>query len=353
MIPQGNDLLMRQPGIRKSDAVLQKSDLSFLTSLNDVVGPDGAVHFADMCFPQEEHTDSGLADPSADGEGKPVFQDGFLERKQCALGAACFFKLRAQCLGIDADPHGGELERDVEYGIVDEDIRIELPVIVVGRTAVVGLSGGEFVTDLHQAYSALFAADQVLPLLGSLSGVEGLQLGGRDEENIVGQDLLDIVIADGHVFLGLAQHSVDILDDGPERLHIAVFPADDLFPIPLIHVDGVDIVGLFVAADRDHIRVESFTHGKTVFIQGIAFPFGEGVDDFRHLAGFLDIEGNRPLHAVQVVVEPGFGADEQRSGDAAEIQPFRKEILEEVLDSLNCDLGLVKIQGGDVLIGDD
>ena len=46
----------------------------------------------------------------------------------------------------------------------------------------------------------------------------------------------------------------------------------------------------------------------------------------------------------EVVVKSRVGADKERCGDSAQIQPLGKEILEEVLDSLDGDLGLVEIQ---------
>ena len=68
------------------------------------------------------------------------------------------------------------------------------------------------------------------------------------------------------------------------------------------------------------------------------------MDDLCHLSGFLYVKRYRALHSVEVVIESRFGADKERGGDTAEIQPLGKEILKEVLDSLDGDLGLMKIQ---------
>ena len=172
-----------------------------------------------------------------------------------------------------------------------------------------GLTVCQLVADLHQADGAFLAADQVLALLGSLVRIEGFQLGGCDKEDIMRKDLLNVVVADRHVFLGLAKDSVDILDDRLEGLHGAVLFGDDLFPVPLVHVDGVDVVGVLVAADRHHVGVQAFTYAESVFSQRVALPFGQGMDDFCHLAGFFDVKRDRALHAIEIVIESGFGAD--------------------------------------------
>jgi hypothetical protein len=68
------------------------------------------------------------------------------------------------------------------------------------------------------------------------------------------------------------------------------------------------------------------------------------MDDFCHLAGFFDVKRYRALHAIEIVIESGFGTDKQRSGDAAQVEPLCQKILEEVLYGLDGYLGLVKIQ---------
>ena len=52
------------------------------------------------------------------------------------------------------------------------------------------------------------------------------------------------------------------------------------FPVPLIHVDGMQIVQLFVRADGVHIGVNAVTSFNFVVGQGEAFPFGQGMHDF-------------------------------------------------------------------------
>ena len=94
--------------------VLQKRDVGLFTGCDDVFGPNGAVHFSDMGLSEEEHADTGLTDTAADGEGERLVQNGLLEGEVRSLGAARLDKLLAERLCVDADAHGGELQRDVE-----------------------------------------------------------------------------------------------------------------------------------------------------------------------------------------------------------------------------------------------
>ena len=74
---------------------------------------------------------------------------------------------------------------------------------------------------------------------------------------------------------------------------------NDLFPIPLVNKNRMNVIRDLVAADRVHIRVEPFSMGKTIFLQRIALPLGKGLNDLGISAGlFLDVKSNRTLDAV-------------------------------------------------------
>ena len=152
------------------------------------------------------------------------------------------------------------------------------------------LAARELVADLHDTHGAFLAADQILALLGGLVGIHCFQLVSRDEEDVVRKDLFNVIVADRHVLLSLSEDAVDAAYDILKRVHIALISGDDLLPVPLVDVDGVDVVRHFVAADRHHVGVEPFTDAEAVFAEGVSLPFGERVDDFRHLACLLDIK---------------------------------------------------------------
>ena len=74
---------------------------------------------------------------------------------------------------------------------------------------------------------------------------------------------------------------------------------DDFLPVPLIHEDGVDIVGNLITPDGVHVGVKTLPVRKTVFFERVALPFGERLNDLGGSAVLLlDIEGDRALHTV-------------------------------------------------------
>ena len=165
-----------------------------------------------MRLAQEEHTDTGLTDTAADGVRQLFVEDCFLERKFCALGAAGFFQLGQQSLFVYADTHRGQLQGDVQNRIVNEDVGVQCPVIVVGCTAVVGLAVFELIADLHDADSALCFGDEIFTLLGRVVREHVCKLLGGDEENLTGQNLFDVIILDRHVHFRFAQRLVNVAD---------------------------------------------------------------------------------------------------------------------------------------------
>ena len=67
-------------------------------------------------------------------------------------------------------------------------------------------------------------------------------------------------------------------DGADGRLQIikrTVGRCDDLFPIPLIDINRMQVIHFLVAADGIHIRIQSLARLKTVFIERHPFPFGE------------------------------------------------------------------------------
>ena len=115
----------------------------------------------------------------------------------------------------------------------------------------------------------------------------------------MGQNLVYVIVLDRHVLFRFAKRLVDRLYRLFQIVQTAFLAGNDFLPVPLVHIDGVDVVRRLVPADGAHVGVESFPVGKTVFAQSHAFPFREGVHD---LCGgvvlLLDAEGDRAFHAV-------------------------------------------------------
>ncbi len=101
------------------------------------------LDFSDMGFAQIVHTDTGLSDPAADGIRQFFVQQGLLERKTGAVFTSGKLELSGKCFFIDTDSHGGEFQSDIQNLIVDNDISVQFPVIIVRGTAVMLFTGGK------------------------------------------------------------------------------------------------------------------------------------------------------------------------------------------------------------------
>ena len=96
----------------------------------------------------------------------------------------------------------------------------------------------------------------------------------------------------------LADGADDIAHGALEILNIAVVRRDDLFPVPLVNVNGVQVVDLFVTSDGVHIGEEALADVELVALEGKTLPLGQRLHDLGVGADIGDIEGNRTLDAV-------------------------------------------------------
>ena len=104
------------------------------------------------------------------------------------------------------------------------------------------------------------------------------------------------------------------------------------------------IVRDFIAADRTHICVKALAYTEAVLFKSVALPLRERLNDLGFPAVLLfDIKRDRALHTVQIVVESGFGINEQRSRYAQKIQTFGQKILKEILDNFNRHLRFMQV----------
>ena len=135
-------------------------------------------------------------------------------------------------------------------------------------------------------------------------------------------------------------------------VQIPILPGDDLLPVPLVHIDGVDIVQLLIPTDGVHIGVQAVANGEMVSLQSQALPLGQGVHHLGILAYSGNIKADRPLIAVQIVVQAGIFGDEQGGGHALQVQRIGKFLLEGLLDVGNGPLGVIGVQRGRIVFGD-
>ena len=127
---------------------------------------------------------------------------------------------------------------------------------------------------------------------------------------------------------------------------------DDLFPVPLVHIDGVQIVqNVLVAPDGVHVGIQPLSGIEVIAIQRHALPLGQRLHDLRFTAGVQDVERDRALIAVEVVVQAGGLFHKQRRGHAKQIQIGRELILKQALEQTDGLLRLVNSQQAFVSFG--
>ena len=288
-----------------------------------------------MRLAEKQHGNARLADAAADGQGEFPVQKRLMVRQGTALIMAGQAELSVERLRIDADAHGGHLHRAAEPVTPEEDIPVERPVVIVGSAAVMRLAGLERAADADDENGFMLLREGILALLGRKAGIHILKLLRRDEGDAPLQpaEALELGIYGLHGVLRVADGGDDVHDGGLEIVDIPVFGQDDLFPVPLIDVDGVEIIQhVLIAADGVHVRAQAPAGVEPVALEREALPLCEGVDDLRGLVGTEDVEGDWALNAVEVVIQAGTGLDKERGRDTVKIQRRAEPVLKQALE---------------------
>ena len=317
--------------------------------------PNSGLYLADVRAADEQHAEPRLADAAAHRERHFAREQRLVERQLPAVVAPGERELAVHALGADADAHGGNLKRAVEHGVAEDNIAVQVPVIVVGGAPVVLLAGAERFADLHDKAGRVRFGVLVLALGGREIGIHVLQLLTRDEGYVAAQMGAQLREFPFQLVAGHADGRYDAPHGVLEIVEIAVLLADDLFPVPLVHIDRVDIVEhRLVAPDGVHIGVKALALIEVILAQRPALPLCQRLYDLalRAVHGG-DIEGDRTFDAVQVIVQAGIGAHEQRRGYALEIQRRAQILLKAPLDKFDGSLRLVDVQPGRVPLGND
>ena len=148
-------------------------------------------------------------------------------------------------------------------------------VVIVRGTQVVGLSVAQRAADASDEHGVVFPRDEPFALFRTLVRIEPAKLLRMDEIHVRCEKWLDgrILLAH-HVFC--APHGcIDFLHDAFQELQVALFRRDDTFPVPLVHVERMQVAQRLVGADGVHVRVDAVAGTDVIVGQGHPFPFGE------------------------------------------------------------------------------
>ena len=305
--------------------------------------PDGGLDFADVAFPEKEHTDAGLTDAAAHGLGQLTGEKGFVERELRPLLAAARFKLGVESFGVNSYSHGGNFKRPLQHRVPEDYVAVERPVVIVRGSPVVALAAFERRAYLHQKNGAVALRYGVLPLFRRIIRELVLQFLGRDEGDFLRKKRFYTGKASAELELGLLERLINVFHSYLERMEVPLLRIYYFFPVPLVHIDGVERVEVLVPADCVHIGVKPGSALKAVFLERKAFPLGKGLHHLDVLMYFENVEAYRALDAVEVVVESAFGKDEKRGGNTGQLKGVRKLALEAVLNKLYRNFGFEDI----------
>ena len=208
-------------------------------------------------------------------------------------------------------------------------------------------------SDSRHEHGAVLSADRILPLLRAQARIQAAELLGVDEMDLLRQ-------AGGDDWVFLAHHELGTHDGRPDAadyilqiLGIAFAFGHHPLPVPLIHVEGVDVVQLLIRADSVHVGVDAIAGLDAVLRKGQTLPFGKRMHYLAYLpVHILHRETHGALDAVQVVIDAGALTHEQRSRHTAQAQLGGKVHLEEILDLLDGAFRLTRVQQRGIVIRD-
>ena len=190
-----------------------------------------------------------------------------------------------------------------------------------------GLAVSQLAAYLHDQCGAVLLEVRVLTLLGGKGRIHFLKLKGSDCRYLT---------VKGNVYLGevdlkklacVADNAYDSLNGGFKIVERSVLASDHLLPIPLVNVDGVDIVKLLVATDGVHIGVKTVAYEEIVLLKGKTLPLCKRV---HHLSAFAyrgNVKGYGTLYTVKVVVESRAFRNEKGRAYTLKIKGLGKSVL--------------------------
>lgn len=159
----------------------------FSADLHILFFPAGGLNLTDVRLAEEEHTHSRLTDTAAHRKRKLVFKQRLVEGKLCSVVTARNFELIFKGFGINAYTHRRKLKRDIKNGIVNENIAVQRPIVIVGRASVVLVARFKLAAYLHKENRAVLFSRLVFALLGGEVGIFVLKLLRGDKSDLFGE----------------------------------------------------------------------------------------------------------------------------------------------------------------------
>ena len=303
---------------------------------------------------QQHHTQTALTDTTTNTQWQLIVQQLLVEVKLLALLLAFQLQLAQQTLLIYTDTHARQLKASTQHRVPDQDITIQsgtsilsngAPVVIVWCTSVVLLTITQFTADTNHKYSTILLADSILTLLGRLTRIHLHQLLCMHKMYLLRQEWLDLWIGLTSQILCTADSSVDTLHDILQECQSAILLTDYSLPVPLVHVQRVQVVQLLISTDSVHIGIDTIARLNLVLCQTQALPFSQRVYHLGlGITQILDGEAHRALHTIQVVVNTQSFQHKQWCCYTSQSQFCRQVLLKELFYQFNTLFRLLHIQ---------
>ena len=219
-----------------------------------------------MTFAEKEHAEPRLTYAAAYRERELVFHESFVEREGKPLGLSFQLELSDERFFVHAYAHGRDLESPVQHGVIQHDVAVERPVVVVGSSAVVLFAAFQSAAYLHKEHRAAFSDERGLSFGRGQVGIHILELLGGHESDLVGERSRLFAEVSLKCVHALFECFVYLFDGRFEVLFVSVLAGNDLFPVPLVYIKRVEIVADFVAAYRVHVGIETALRLESVFV---------------------------------------------------------------------------------------
>ena len=207
--------------------VSEKSDAFAFAFSAHVVGPYRRLYFADVAFAQKQHTQSGLTYASADRERKSAVGQSLVERQRQPVRRVFCFKLFYQRISVYADTHRREFESSVQNGIIQHEIAVQRPVVVIGSPAVVFFSAFQPAAYLSQEHGAALLNESGLAFGRSKVGISVFEFLRRNESDFGGQFAAALSVIFGQQFGAFFESVVYRLYRGAQIVRVALLTGDD------------------------------------------------------------------------------------------------------------------------------
>ena len=217
------------------------------------------------------------------------------------------------------------------------------------------LAGAQRAADADDERRVVLAHEGVLAFLRRQVRITIFQLLRRDKRHLALQlrQHLKLRINRAHGALRVTDSGNDIHDRRLEIVQIPVAALNDFFPVPLIDVDRVQIVEhILVAADGVHVGIKALAGIEIIAVERHALPLGERLDDLRLLASLGNIEQNRALVAVEIVVQAAGLFQKQRRRNAKQIQLRGELILKQTFEQADGLLRVINAEQALIALGD-